>query len=107
MLKPLLTSIAWLTCFAFASESQNAMAQPNAAAKGDPCANAMTEKEMNQCSAEEYRKAEAHLNRVYGKLLKPIPDEAEKQEVKTIEKAWSNIETFTALPRRTSAKAAA
>jgi uncharacterized protein YecT (DUF1311 family) len=34
-----------------------------------PCDWAMTQMEMNQCSAEEYRKADAHLNAVYRRAI--------------------------------------
>jgi len=34
-----------------------------------PCAKAMTQTDLNTCFAQQYKKADAHLNAVYGKLL--------------------------------------
>ena len=43
--------------------------------KPDPCANAMTQMEMNVCSANEAQKADEHLNRVYGNAMENLQRE--------------------------------
>ncbi len=84
----LFLSIFFLTCFAISGEPQDAKPSSQAPTKFAPCTNAMSQMEMTQCSGEEYRKADAHLNRIYSNLLNSIPSEAGKQDVKTIQKAW-------------------
>lgn len=51
----------------FAQQSAEDEAQTPQA---NPCDNATTQADMNQCSAEEYRKADAHLNTVYKNLVR-------------------------------------
>jgi uncharacterized protein YecT (DUF1311 family) len=51
----------------FAQQSANTGAPP---AQANPCDAATTQADMNQCSAEEYRKADAHLNAVYKNLVR-------------------------------------
>ncbi|HEY8670017.1 MAG TPA: lysozyme inhibitor LprI family protein [Terriglobales bacterium] len=56
----LLTSFAW-------TQQEPAISRGSAAK--DPCDNAMSQMEMNQCSGEQYRKADARLSVVYHKAL--------------------------------------
>ena len=69
MLKSLLAVLFLMipACAGFAQQSANTRAQP---AQANPCDAATTQADMNQCSAEEYRKADAHLNTVYKNLVR-------------------------------------
>jgi uncharacterized protein YecT (DUF1311 family) len=51
----------------FGQQSASTGTQP---AQANPCGNATTQADMNPCSAEEYRKADAHLNIVYQNLVR-------------------------------------
>jgi|SRR5579862_261029 len=68
--------------FAAASLAVSAQISPQGAAQpakaeqqGDDCAQAGTQAEMNQCSAELYRKTDARLNALYVKLLHNFQEE--------------------------------
>jgi uncharacterized protein YecT (DUF1311 family) len=54
-------------CVGFGQQSASIGTQP---AHANPCGNATTQADMNQCAAEEYRKADAHLNSVYKNLVR-------------------------------------
>lgn len=58
--------VFFISTFTHAQQSKN-KAKPTA--KADPCAEAVSQFEMNECSAAQYKKADARLNRVYGKLV--------------------------------------
>src|SRR3954451_21300820 len=64
----------------------------NSAAKAqtrkDPCANAQTQLEMNECQGREYKKADAALNAVYRQLTAKIDDEGERASLKAAQQAW-------------------
>lgn len=65
------------------------MAGPtNAQGKKDPCANAQTQMELNDCQAREYKKADGALNAVYKQLMAKIDDEGERGALKTAQQAW-------------------
>lgn len=65
-----------------------AMAQtPAAQPKKQPCNDALNQQEMNRCAAEEYKKADAELNKVYQQLL-PKLEAAHKEKLKTAQRAW-------------------
>ena len=55
--------------------------------KLDPCANAQTQFEMNQCAARDYRAADSVLNQTYQRLVAMLNDE-EKSQLKTAQTAW-------------------
>ncbi len=55
--------------------------------KLDPCANAQTQFEMNQCAARDYRAANGVLNQTYQRLVAMLNDE-EKSQLKTAQTAW-------------------
>jgi uncharacterized protein YecT (DUF1311 family) len=44
-------------------------AKPATQAKPQPCANPQTQSAMNQCAMEEFKKADAEMNKVYQQLL--------------------------------------
>ena len=55
----------------------------------DPCANAQTQYEMNVCSAEKYKAADAELNRVYNRLVSRLEGDAGQiAKLKTAETSW-------------------
>ncbi len=55
--------------------------------KTDPCANPVTQFEMNQCAGKAYRAADATMNSVYRKLVAML-DEDEKAKLKEAQVAW-------------------
>ena len=71
-------------CLLLALEVSPATAQT----KKDPCANAQTQVEMNECQGREYKKADAALNVVYKQLMAKIDDEGERTALKVAQQAW-------------------
>jgi len=55
--------------------------------KSDPCANPVTQFEMNQCAGKAYRAADETMNQVYRKLVAML-DEDEKAKLKEAQVAW-------------------
>jgi len=55
--------------------------------KPKPCENAQSQAEMNMCWGNEYKKADAQLNKTYQELTAMLDDE-DKAELKTAETAW-------------------
>jgi uncharacterized protein YecT (DUF1311 family) len=53
----------------------------------DPCANAQSQADMNDCWGREYKAADATLNQVYRQLVAKLDDE-EKTQLKEVESAW-------------------
>ena len=56
-----------------------------------PCDSATAQSDLNQCSGEEFRNADARLNKVYASLLKQMEGEKSDtaiQKLKAAEKAW-------------------
>lgn len=95
----------FLFCFGSGLAEQNGAAGHQAGSVPNPCDKANTQMEMNQCSGDEYGKADAHLNAVYQELVaflkKTLADtqkandaqqkanaEAALQKLKSAEKAW-------------------
>lgn len=77
MRRALLAILCVLTvaCVGFGQQSASSGTQP---AQANPCGHATTQADMNQCSAEEYRKADAHLNIVYKNLVRLLQDDTGK-----------------------------
>ena len=55
--------------------------------KPKPCEDANTQADMNICWGNEYKKADAALNKTYQELAAML-DEDEKAQLKTAENAW-------------------
>ncbi len=55
--------------------------------KPKPCEAAQTQTDMNICWGNEYKKADAQLNKTYQELAAMLEDE-DKAELKTAENAW-------------------
>jgi uncharacterized protein YecT (DUF1311 family) len=55
--------------------------------KPDPCPDAQSQAEMNQCAGKAYKAADAELNQAYQKLVAMLDDE-EKTQLKNVETAW-------------------
>src|ERR1041385_9310825 len=55
--------------------------------KPKPCEDAQTQADMNICWGNEYKKADAALNKTYQQLAAMLDDE-EKAQLKTAETAW-------------------
>jgi uncharacterized protein YecT (DUF1311 family) len=55
--------------------------------KPKPCEDAQTQADMNICFGNEYKKADAALNKVYQQLAAML-DEDDKAQLKNAENAW-------------------
>ena len=55
--------------------------------KPKPCEDAQTQADMNICFGNEYKKADAALNKVYQQLVAML-DEDDKTQLKNAENAW-------------------
>ena len=55
--------------------------------KNDPCANPLSQFEMNQCAGKAFRSADATMNQVYRKLVSTL-NEDEKAQLKEAQLAW-------------------
>ena len=55
--------------------------------KSEPCPNAQSQAEMNDCAGREYKKADAELNQVYQKLVAMLEAD-EKAQLKAVEMTW-------------------
>lgn len=53
----------------------------------EPCSNAQSQAEMNDCAGREYKKADIELNQMYQKLVAML-DVDEKAQLKEVENAW-------------------
>jgi uncharacterized protein YecT (DUF1311 family) len=71
MLKSLLAAM-FLAILTGTSSAQHSPKIEPQAAHANPCDAANTQMEMNQCSADEYKKADAHLNTVYTQLVRVL-----------------------------------
>ena len=55
----------------------------------DPCADAQSQGEMNVCTYEKFKAADAELNRVYNRLASMLKeDEAQRARLKAAEVSW-------------------
>jgi uncharacterized protein YecT (DUF1311 family) len=59
----------------------------------DPCDSAMTQLELNNCSGDQYRKADAHLNALYGKLMHIFEEDIKSAQNEKDEDQRKNSET--------------
>jgi len=55
--------------------------------RAEPCANAQSQAEMNNCAGREYKAADVALNQVYRQLVAILNDE-EKAQLKEAQIAW-------------------
>ena len=55
--------------------------------KSEPCPNAQTQVELNDCAGREYKKADTELNQTYQKLV-ALLDAGEKTQLKDVENIW-------------------
>jgi uncharacterized protein YecT (DUF1311 family) len=77
----LLIVLLWGVVFVAATQ------KPAAQSQKQPCAAAQNQQEMNRCAAEEYKKADAELNKVYQQLL-PKLEAPHKEKLKTAQRTW-------------------
>lgn len=61
--------------------------KPATQTKKQPCADLTAQNEMNRCAADEYKKADAELNKVYQQLLPKIEGE-HKEKLRLAQRAW-------------------
>jgi len=77
-----------LLCFGL-SFAQAQSKKGKAARRKNPCANAQTQLEMNNCFCGQYQKADAELNRVYRQLLSTnAGDTVFTEKLKVAQRAW-------------------
>ena len=55
--------------------------------KSEPCPNAQTQAELNDCAGREYKKADAELNQTYQKLV-ALLEADDKAQLRDVENAW-------------------
>ena len=53
----------------------------------DPCPNAETQLELNDCALQQFKKSDAELNVVYKRILKNL-DPTEKKNLIATQRAW-------------------
>jgi uncharacterized protein YecT (DUF1311 family) len=72
-----------ILCFLIAS---------NAAAQNpqtpDPCANAQTTVEMQDCAGNDYKRADAELNAVYKQVMATLSDKEYQASLRSAQQAW-------------------
>ncbi len=68
-MKKFLWTALFCALVAFAA-TEHSSAQQRKSATAQPCEDARTQLEMNECADREYRKADAELNRVYQQLVR-------------------------------------
>ena len=61
--------------------------KPVTQTKKQPCADLMAQNDMNRCAADEYKKADAELNKVYQQLVPKLEGE-HKEKLKVAQRAW-------------------
>lgn len=61
--------------------------KPATQTKKQPCADLMAQNDMNRCAADEYKKADAELNKVYQQLVPKLEGE-HKEKLKVAQRAW-------------------
>ena len=54
----------------------------------NPCENAPSQYEANECAHKEYVAADAELNRVYNQLASKLEDQEQRAQLKAAELAW-------------------
>jgi uncharacterized protein YecT (DUF1311 family) len=77
-----------LLFFAVLGSAQKTKEGAKGAPQGGPCDAAATQLELNQCYGEQFRKADAHLNKIYASLLKQLGNGTAVQKLKMAEKVW-------------------
>jgi uncharacterized protein YecT (DUF1311 family) len=75
----ILSSVCLLT---FASAAAQKQRQTN------PCENAPSQYEANECAHKEYVAADAELNKVYSQLASKLEDQEQRAQLKAAELAW-------------------
>ena len=78
-MKPVLSIFVLLVAFSGAAVAQKQ--------KPKPCEDAQSQADMNICWGNEYKKADAALNKTYQELAAMLEEE-EKAQLKTAETAW-------------------
>ncbi|HJX83584.1 MAG TPA: lysozyme inhibitor LprI family protein [Candidatus Angelobacter sp.] len=84
-----LTMVVWLwfTVAVTPNTPQDKSTSPDQ----NPCARANTQLEINECSADQYRKADARLNSLYAKIAADLQKDQDKtalDKLRATERAW-------------------
>jgi uncharacterized protein YecT (DUF1311 family) len=56
--------------------------------QAQPCENAPSQYEANECAHKEYVAADAELNKVYNQLASKLEDQEQRAQLKAAELAW-------------------
>jgi uncharacterized protein YecT (DUF1311 family) len=83
----------FLLIFSAASSAQQNAKPAAQATQANPCESPTTQMEMNQCSGEEYRTADADLNAVYKNLLRKLQQSADEAHQQKDEEQQKDAET--------------
>ena len=84
-MKKVFTILMLLGLLGFQAVAQKAPAKK--VAPKQPCADAQDQNAMNRCAQEEYKKADAQLNKAYQQLLAKL-ETAYQEKLKTAQRAW-------------------
>src|SRR5262249_51813570 len=76
--------VAFLCLPATSASTQKPSAKQS---KEDPCVNAVTRAEMNQCLSKEYEKAEAEMNEIYRQVVSKL-DADSGEKLQAAQSAW-------------------
>lgn len=87
MTRLILLGLVLLTGSIETAFAQKPAAKTAVPAKKQPCEDAQNQQEMNRCAAEEYKKADAELNKAYQQLL-PKLEAPHKEKLKVAQRAW-------------------
>ena len=80
-----------LLVLAVFGSAQNSKQRAEESQQKGPCDAAITQLDLNQCYGEQYRNADAHLNKIYGNLLKQLQSEKSAtaiQKLQAAKKVW-------------------
>jgi uncharacterized protein YecT (DUF1311 family) len=61
--------------------------QPRVRQKRDPCPNALTQREIDRCAGEQFKKADSELNRVYNRISGTISS-SDRANLVDAQRAW-------------------
>lgn len=71
--------------------AQNSKQGAGGSRQKGPCDAAITQLDLNECYGEQFRNADAHLNKIYAGLLKQLQSEKSEaaiQKLQAAEKVW-------------------
>ena len=61
--------------------------KPRVRQRRDPCPNALTQRQIDQCASEQFKKADSQLNKVYNRILGTI-NSSDRANLVAAQRAW-------------------